>query len=470
MRVDQQRRDASASQHRRSHGARKTASDDCNISVPHAFAFDPKRYQCARKGKETLKETPETTPTSGADLTEKQCRANKIAPVALRRVPSKHGPMISVTIGSPNADIGQQWDDLVQRASSNVFMNPAALKAASETNFARIDVLLAWEQGVGQRKLVGLWALQLRKVAPFWPMVLEALPYNYAFVSSPVVDPSYIDEVIPAFFAAIEKSPALPNVISLQSLDAECPSYPVMQKELAARRVTPLMLSENARPFVTREFGVKRSGSTRKKLRQDWNRLSSLGAVDVVNDRMPAAAQQAFETFLALEKASWKGANGTALLSDPQDAAFVRRLFQDLATRQNASVALLRVGGEAIAAQVLMYCGTTAYTWKTAFNAEYSKYSPGTLLIDKITDELFAGPDILAINSCAAEASFMAQLWAGRRAMVDMLVDIGPGKSLGFRLEAGRQLGYQRLRSLRDRLRNIPSAPAPKKLGVASPR
>ena len=133
-------------------------------------------------------------------------------------------------------------------------------------------------------------------------------------------------------------------------------------------------------------------------------------------------------------------------------------------------MALLRVDGEAIAAQVLMYCGTTAYTWKTAFNAEYGKYSPGALLIDKITDELFAGPDVLAINSCAAEASFMAQLWAGRRTMVDMLVDVGAGKSLGYRLEAGRQLGYQRLRNLRDRLRNRPLAPAPKKVGMASPQ
>lgn len=65
-------------------------------------------------------------------------------------------------------------------------------------------MLLAWEQSAGQRKLVGVWALRLRRVAPFRPVVLEALPYNYAFLSSPVVDPTYIDEVIPAFFAAIE--------------------------------------------------------------------------------------------------------------------------------------------------------------------------------------------------------------------------------------------------------------------------
>ena len=239
-----------------------------------------------------------------------------------------------------------------------------------------------------------------------------------------------------------------------------------MLRELAARGVTPLMLSESARPFVTREFGVKRTGSTRKKLRQDWNRLSALGAVEVVNDRTPEGAELAFETFLALEKASWKGDQGTALLSDSKDAAFVRRLMQGLSAQGNASVALLRVDGEAIAAQVLMYCGTTAYTWKTAFSAKYSKYSPGALLIDRITDELFAGSDILAINSCAAEASFMAQLWAGRRTMVDLLVDVGPGKSLGYRIEAGRQLAFRQLRNLRDRFRDRPSAPPPRKPGA----
>ena len=362
--------------------------------------------------------------------------------------------MISVTIDSPSLDIGPQWADLVQRASSNVFMNPAALRAASETRFASIQMLLAWQQVAGTRRLVGAWALQSRKAAPFWPTVLEALPYNYAFLSSPVVDLDLADEIIPAFFAAIENSPLLPNIVSLKSFDAECPSYPAILKMLSARGIEPLTLSETGRPFVTREFGVKRSGSTRKKLRQDWNRLATLGTVDVVNDRTLAGAEQAFEIFLALEKASWKGEQGTALLSDPRDAAFVRRLINNLATGRDASVALLRVNGEAIAAQVLMYCGATAYTWKTAYDAKFGKYSPGTLLIDRITDELFAGSEIFAINSCAAEESFMAQLWSGRRTMVDMLIDIGPGKSLGYRIEAGRQLGYQSLRNLRGRFRS----------------
>src|SRR3954452_9778885 len=118
--------------------------------------------------------------------------------------------MISVSICSPTMDIAAAWADLAKRASPNVFMNPAGLTAANETGFAQVYALLAWEEGEAPRKLLGVWALQMRKIVPFWPAVLEALPYNYAFLSSPVIDPAFSDEVVPAFLAAIEKDPALP--------------------------------------------------------------------------------------------------------------------------------------------------------------------------------------------------------------------------------------------------------------------
>jgi hypothetical protein len=333
-------------------------------------------------------------------------------------------------------------------------MNPAALKAASDLQVAQVYMLLAWEQDTAPARLVGVWGLQLRKIAPIWPALLEALPYNYAFLSSPVVDPAFVAEVIPAFFAAVANS-KLPKIISLRDLDAESPSYDAIMMAVAGKRSAPFKLAESGRPVVTPSYGVKKSGSTRKKLRQDWNRLSAIGKVDVVIDRRPIEVTRAFEIFLALENRSWKGAEGTALLCDPADASFVRRLVGDLAARGDASVALLRIDGSAIAAQVLMYCGATAYTWKTAFDPKYAKYSPGALLVDKATEQLFATPGIEALDSCSVEGGFMGQLWEGRRRMVDLLIDVGSGNSLRFALEAARWRAYQRLRDLRNILRTL---------------
>lgn len=374
--------------------------------------------------------------------------------------------MISVTVNSPDLDIAADWEDLVRRASPNVFMNPRALAAAQETGFARIHLLLARDDGAAPGKLVGLWALQERKLMPLWPAVLEALPYDYAFLSSPVIDPAYVDAVMPAFCKAIRQHGSLPKVISLHSFNAEAPACAALREALTGNGSEQLTLAQSMRPVVTREFGVKHSGSTRKKLRQEWKRLAALGAVDVINDRAPAAVEQAFESFLTLELASWKGAYGTALLCDDDDAAFVRKLVCALAGEGSASVALLRVDGRPIAAQVLMYCGNTAFTWKIAFDAKFAKFSPGILLVDKVTEELFGLPGIDVIDSCSVETGFMAQLWAGRRQMVDLLVDVGPKKSLPFILEAQRLIGYRRLRELRDRLRSADWIPRPRKVAA----
>jgi CelD/BcsL family acetyltransferase involved in cellulose biosynthesis len=364
-------------------------------------------------------------------------------------------------------DIIGQWDALAQRAPANVFMHPVALDAVRTTKFAKVHTLLAWDAGVEPHRLVGLWALQESAVARRWPAYLAAPPYDYAFVSSPVVDPACSDQVMRAFFDAIERDPTLPNVIRLKYLDAESETYQSMLKALATRGGPSLKLSERARPFVSRASGLKCSGSTRKKLRQDWNRLSALGSVEIVNEKERDKVERAFEAFLALEAASWKGGRGTALLCRDADAAFARRLMSSLAAACSASVALLRLDGRPIAAQVLLYCGPTAYTWKTAFDAEFAKYSPGALLVDKLTVELLS-TDIDAIESCSPEGGFMANLWAGRRMTADLLIDVGARKSVGFTAAAMAARGYAQLRAIRNNLRSLSSRAHRRRKGLAA--
>ncbi|TMI98369.1 MAG: GNAT family N-acetyltransferase [Alphaproteobacteria bacterium] len=363
--------------------------------------------------------------------------------------------MVSVDIRPPDLALVPHWDALVARAGGNVFMHPAALCAAAAAGFAKIHVLRAWEGD----KLVGLWGLGERRAAPFLPKFLASPPYEYAFVANPVIDPEY--DVMPAFFDAIAREPTLPKVIQLKLLDGEAATYRAAVTALGAREGQMLKTSERVRPFLGAESERKRSGSTAKKLRQDWNRLSALGAVEIANGRAADGVRASLEVFLTMEAQSWKGANGTALLCQEDDAAFARRLIGDLADRGGASVALLRVDGKPIAAQVLLYSGPMAYTWKTAFDAEFAKFSPGALLIDKVTDALFAA-GIAQFESCSPEGSFMEQLWTGRRSTVDMLVDVGARKSAAFMLAAASEHAYAWARAKRNQLRAL-SWPLPRR-------
>jgi CelD/BcsL family acetyltransferase involved in cellulose biosynthesis len=339
---------------------------------------------------------------------------------------------VTVSFGSPDQDIAEHWMALSGRAAVNVFMNPAALMAAHTTGIAEVFMLLAWTQDAQPKRLVGIWAVRKARLAPIWPSFVAAPPYSYAWVSNPVIDPEFMDEVVTAFLDTIERDARLPKVLRLRYLDADCESYDSIVRVLAARGSPMLKLLERERAFVTPEFGRKLTGSTRKKLRQDWQRLCALGKVEVVNGRSGRAAQEGFETYLAMEAAGWKGAGGTALLSNDADAAFARRLVAALGAEGNASVALLTVDGRAVAAQVLFYCGSMAYTWRTAFDVAFGKFSPGALLVDHVTEQLFAAGGIDAIESCSPQGGFMKQMWEGRRATVDLLADLGTRKSLGF--------------------------------------
>ena len=73
-----------------------------------------------------------------------------------------------------------------------------------------------------RRRLVGVWALQRMHITPLWPSFLAAPPYNYSFLSNPVIDPDFTNDAVAAFFDAIERERSLPKVIRLRYLDAQC--------------------------------------------------------------------------------------------------------------------------------------------------------------------------------------------------------------------------------------------------------
>lgn len=358
---------------------------------------------------------------------------------------------IDVSIGIDDR-LRAAWPDLVARAPANVFMDPTGLAAVADSRFARTHVLSAWDRA--SKKLLGVWALEERRMTPLGPRYLSSPPHYYSFVGSPVIAGDRLDEVAAAFLNAIAADRRLPNVVRLKYLDGDSPVHGPLMRAIATHAGQAKAPSIRTRPFASRDSGIKRSGSTRKKLRQDWNRLSALGTTVYRNERTAAGAVAGFEIFLQMEMASWKGENGTALLCKAADAAFVRRFFAALAAEGKASVALLTVDGKPVAAQVLLYCGRWAYTWKIAFSVDYGRYSPGAVLVDKVAEDLFAD-EIDAIESCSPEGGFMAQMWDGRRTTVDVLASLSDGPSPALALITLRDRAHAAMKETRNRLRAL---------------
>jgi hypothetical protein len=286
------------------------------------------------------------------------------------------------------------------------------------------------------------------------PPVLISSPWNTHFATTPVVDRDHIETVVAAFFEAIRRTPELPKLIQLAWMEAETPVFTVMRRQLGRWHYREY--ERDPRPFVDLIVAPpKQSGSTRQNLRRHWKRLLALpGGADISNERFPPeVVQGAFEVFLKMEEKQWKGAQGTAILSRPQNALVSRKMVENLANEGNASVAVLRVGGEPVATQVLFYCGRKAYTWKTAFDSRYSEYSPGTVLVDGVTSRMLGNGEVSEVDSCSYSTGFMARIWEGRHDLVrDAVIDLHSSVSAALVQEAFAWELYRVRRRIRMRI------------------
>lgn len=87
------------------------------------------------------------------------------------------------------------------------------------------------------------------------------------------------------------------------------------------------------------------------------------------------------EECLALEQASWKGREGTAILDKPEDARFYRQLAQDLAAAGLLRLALLHDrAGQLVAFELCMAWDGRLIALKTSCSERHLDLSPGHVL------------------------------------------------------------------------------------------
>jgi CelD/BcsL family acetyltransferase involved in cellulose biosynthesis len=173
------------------------------------------------------------------------------------------------------------------------------------------------------------------------------------------------------------------------------------------------LLSSDLDPVAYYEATVR--GKKRKELRRQAKRLNDLGDVQFVCHDNATGLDDWIAEFLALEQAGWKGQNGSALNSIPETKEF----FQDILRGAAASGQLqrhdVRLEGAPLAMLVNFHSSPGSFSFKTAFNEDYSRFSPGVLLQIENLD-ILKNRRVQWMDSCAAEDHPMIDsLWSERR-------------------------------------------------------
>ena len=366
-----------------------------------------------------------------------------------------HAVAVSVEYvsGARLAALAEDWSDLARRAdAANVFMHPALLsEAASAYPEREIGALAGFANG----RLAGLWGFAHTGAhqSPLPLTVLAAPPAPNAYLSTPVIDRGLLEPVFEAFLTFIASDADLPNIIALDAMGTDTATFAALERVLAARGGAMHVFSRAQRPKLSSDLDAKAyfeqamSASSRKKLRQHRRRLGEKGVLASVVVTEPHAVGRAFEDFLSLEAAGWKGRQGTALANNAADAQYTRAMIAALAAQGDAEVHSLTLDGRPVSMQVLLRAGRTAFTWKTCYDESLHDVSPGTLLFEDYTAHLLADERVDAVDSCSFDDSGYMGSWQERSEIATLWFDARPRRSMTFLVFAQMQSAWLALRA-----------------------
>lgn len=348
------------------------------------------------------------------------------------------------------------YRDLAQRADwAQPFMAPAVIGAYGRVFGEKAIVVVAarFRKGPDTGRLAGVWAL--RRMRDVWTGGLEILqaPIDplYHLSSEPVLDASARDETLAALLQYIRAAPDLPKTIRAtawpRELDTEAASAARLDRfECWERSVMIAPADATAESYIEAALGKgyrKRKGQERA--------LAKEGVV-TFESAAGDAAVEAFEAFLALEAAGWKGTRGTALACRPDDAARVRAMVAALARDGLLRIDIIRLDGRPIAAGLLPQVGDQCWFLKTAYDETLRKHSPGVLLDLAVTRRLFGEGGAVRLCSGTDDTSRPDdQIWSERRAFARTLIALRDGPTARMtRFGSRLRTALKRLKQRRD--------------------
>lgn len=317
-----------------------------------------------------------------------------------------------------------EWDDLAAHtAEPNVFVERWFVAAgAAHLHPGANGRLLAVRDG---GLLIGL--LPLTTVPRYGRLPIahvENWLHYHAFLGGPLLRRGYEEAAWTAILAALDADPQSRGLVHLTGLVENGPVHRGLIAATAAQarpcdtvhRIERALLESDLAPDAYYAATVRKK--KRKELGRLQSRLAELGTVTTRRlanrDELPGW----IDTFLALERAGWKGQTGSALACEPATAAFFRDAVTGAHDAGRLEMLRLDLDDKPLALLVNFLAAPGSFSFKTAFDEEYSRYSPGVLIqLENLA--ILNRDDIAWMDSCASEGHPMINsLWGERRGIV----------------------------------------------------
>ena len=323
------------------------------------------------------------------------------------------------------------WDALAQCASEpnpfheSWYLLPAlrALDPGAKVKLLRVEL---------DGELAGLIPLRAERKYYRWPIPqLGNWVHGNCFLGAPLVAAGLERPFWRAVLEWADQNAGKSLFLHLGVMPLDGPLYRALQSVLADQgRLAGLVHREERAMLCSTQtaqdyFEESLSGKKRKELRRQSARLAELGEVKLDRRRDDHRLARWTEDFLALEHSGWKGTAGSALASQQTTARLFKEALSGAAAQGKLERLTLTLNDEPIAMLVNFLTTPGAYSYKTAFDERYARYSPG-VLVQRENLALLEDSQIAWCDSCAsADHPMIDHIWRERRPVGRISIAIG---------------------------------------------
>ena len=346
------------------------------------------------------------------------------------------------------------WDALASWASEpNPFFEPWYLLPSLQAldPLGSVDMLRFEIDG----DLAGLLPVRAESRYYRWPIPqISGWVHPNCFLGAPLVARGLERAFWRALLAWADAAPGVSLFLHLTQFPLSGPLHDALREVLAEQaRPHALVHREERALLQSRDapedyFAAALSGKKRKELRRQTTRLAELGQL-TVERRDDAVDVPAWAShFLDLERAGWKGEAGSALACAPETEALFRHALAGAAERGRLERLSLNLDGRPIAMLASFLTPPVAFSYKTAFDERFARFSPGVLL-QRENLAMLGRKGIESTDSCAsADHPMIDHIWRERRPVGRLSIGIGgAARQLLFRqlsrAELARSQGQQ---------------------------
>ncbi len=327
--------------------------------------------------------------------------------------------------------IVSRWNILARAASEpNPFLESwyllPALRALDPDETLRVFLL---ERG---DEIIGLMPLAEEKRYYRRPIPhLAGWTHPNAFLGTPLIAAGQEEAFWGELLTWADRNTGRSLFLHLSDIVFGGPVFKGLTKVIAEQQRTGAIVHREERAMLASDdspeayFTASLSGKKRKELRRQHNRLAEEGTVAFERRHDDLGLIEWTDAFLTLEAAGWKGKAGSALSLAENTTKLFRSALSGAAAQGRLERLTLTLNGKPIAMLANFLCAPGAFSFKTAFDETYSKFSPGVLLqCENLT--ILDRPEIAWTDSCAAaDHPMIDHIWRERRSVGRVSIAIG---------------------------------------------